>query len=463
MKTSGVGAWRREAAERGGDRAGLVFEDDRWTQAELDAWASAVAAWLQDHGIGAGDTVLWHLPNCPGALVAHEAALLLGAVSIPVPMLYREHELTAIVADARPMAVLAPVTLGPRAVSEELDRVLADTGVRPRVRGSVDGSADGWAPVPDRGRAGATGEVSPVRVAPDAPVLILYTSGSTAAPKGVVHTSASLAHAAAVITDWCGLSAGDGFITGAPVAHIAGLLAASVLPLATGGAATVMARWDATAAARLIDREHSTFSCGATVFLQELVEVYEAAGDELAHRLTTFICGGATIPPNLIARAQAQGIFAFRSWGMTEAPMVGMARRDDPLELRSQTDGRVCSGAEVGTVDEDRQAMPEGSVGELRLRAGQQMARYTDPAATAAQVDADGWFYTGDVGHVRDGLITMTGRIKDIINRGGEKFSAQDIERAIGEHPVVARVAGVNRPPPPRRAGVGAARALRPR
>jgi non-ribosomal peptide synthetase component E (peptide arylation enzyme) len=177
--------------------------------------------------------------------------------------------------------------------------------------------------------------------------------------------------------------------------------------------------------------------------------------------LATFICGGATIPPALIPRADAQGVYAYRSWGMTEAPMVGMARLGETIELRSQTDGRVCPGATVETVDEDRKPLPQGTVGELRLRAGQQMARYTDPVVTAAQVDAEGWFYSGDVGHVRDGVITMTGRIKDIINRGGEKFSAQDIEGAIAEYPDIVAAAVFSVPDARLGEGVGAAVELR--
>jgi acyl-CoA synthetase (AMP-forming)/AMP-acid ligase II len=161
------------------------------------------------------------------------------------------------------------------------------------------------------------------------------------------------------------------------------------------------------------------------------------------------MCGGAAISPSLIARADAMGIRAFRSWGMTEAPTVGLVGPDDSLELRAHTDGRASEGCEVQAVDDLRRPLPHGELGELRLRCPEQMLGYTDPVLDAEQVDADGWFYTGDMGQVdADGWITMTGRLKDVVNRGGEKFSSQDIEHAISSHPAVASVAVTGLPDP---------------
>jgi acyl-CoA synthetase (AMP-forming)/AMP-acid ligase II len=178
------------------------------------------------------------------------------------------------------------------------------------------------------------------------------------------------------------------------------------------------------------------------VFLQGFVEGYEAEPDAHPHRLTTFMCGGAAIPPSLIERAERVGIRAFRSWGMTEAPTVGLVGPDDSLDLRARTDGRASEGCEVQAVDDLRRPLPHGELGELRLRCPEQMLGYTDPELNAEQVDEDGWFYSGDVGQVDEaGWVTMTGRLKDVINRGGEKFSAQDIEHAISSHPAVGVVA----------------------
>ena len=132
---------------------------------------------------------------------------------------------------------------------------------------------------------------------------------------------------------------------------------------------------------------------------------------------------------------------------MTEVPTIGLISPSATLDQRARTDGRAAEGVEVRAVDDEGMPLAPGTRGELCVRAPEQMLGYTDPDLTAAQVDPDGWFRTGDVGMVDDaGWITMTGRIKDIINRGGEKFSAQDIEHAIVSHDAIAAAAVVGVP-----------------
>lgn len=148
---------------------------------------------------------------------------------------------------------------------------------------------------------------------------------------------------------------------------------------------------------------------------------------------------------------------------MTEAPTIGVIGPNDQLSLRAHSDGRLSEGCEVEAVDEMRQPMPCGSLGELRMRGPELMLGYTDPALSAAQIDAEGWFYTGDVGRVNErGWVTMTGRIKDVINRGGEKYSAQDIEHAISSHHAIGSVAVLGLPEPRLGECVGAFVVLRP-
>ncbi|TML11614.1 MAG: cyclohexanecarboxylate-CoA ligase [Actinobacteria bacterium] len=214
----------------------------------------------------------------------------------------------------------------------------------------------------------------------------------------------------------------------------------------TDHAHRLLPAWDPDDAVRLADVEHGTFSCGATVFLQAYVERYERAAAP-SHHLQAFMCGGAAIPPSLIVRADAVGIRAFRSWGLTEVPTIGLVGPNASLELRSARDGRVSEGTEVHAVDESGAILAPGERGELRVRAPERMLGYTDPERNAELISEDGWFRTGDVGSVdADGWITMTGRIKDIISRGGEKFSAQDIENVIADHPAIASVAVIGAP-----------------
>jgi acyl-CoA synthetase (AMP-forming)/AMP-acid ligase II len=439
------------AAERWPDRPAILCDGVRLTYRDLERWTTAVACRLTELGLQPRQRLLWQLPNSIEAIVLHMAAWRIGVLCVPVVPAYREHELGQILDEVRPTAVAFAATHGSRAPAEEMDALLAASQHPPAHRIIVGGSRAGWVAVTQRPGDGDTAPPA-VELAdplpPDEPCLILFTSGTTARPKGAVHTSASLVAEAATLRDAMGFSYHDVLITGAPVTHIGGLLVAVIIPSSCGARAILLTAWDPARAATLTDEEGATFSMGPTVFLQGFVEQYEASSRH-AHRLPTFMCGGAAIAPALIERAERVGIRAFRSWGMTELPTIGIVGPDDSLELRATRDGRLSEGCEAQAVDGDRNPLAAGSLGELRVRGPEQMLGYTDATVTAAQVDDEGWFYTGDVGAVDgDGWVTMTGRLKDVINRGGEKFSAQDIENAICSHPSVGAVAVTGVPEP---------------
>jgi acyl-CoA synthetase (AMP-forming)/AMP-acid ligase II len=182
------------------------------------------------------------------------------------------------------------------------------------------------------------------------------------------------------------------------------------------------------------------------VVLDELVLRYETP-DYRGHQVSRFQTGAAPTPPTLLARADAVGVAAWRAWGMTEAPSISYGTASDPLERRANTDGRVEPGSEVVAVDDAGTVLPPGSEGELLLRSPKQMMGYVENVDGA--VRGDGWLTTGDIGIVdADGWVKVTGRIKDIINRGGEKFSAREIENALCEHPAIAAAAVLGVPEP---------------
>jgi acyl-CoA synthetase (AMP-forming)/AMP-acid ligase II len=436
------------AAERWPQGEAIVFGSRRVTYSQLWRWSTRVASDLVAAGIGPGDRVLWQLPNSLEAVALHLAAWRIGAVSVPVVPLYREHELAHILADARPLVVAAASTVGERHPAAELTALLDRSGQpgdrhRPALRLAVGECPDGWKPIPSEpdDDEPITDLGLPDPASAREVCLILYTSGTTSAPKGARHCSRSLLAEAETWRDAYGFSSGSRFIMGAPITHIAGLLLTLVVPARCGATAVLLPAWDPDVAVRLAEQERATFCCGATVFLQGFVERYEQ-GASASHRLSVFMCGGSAVPPALIERADAVGVNAFRCWGMTEAPTTTLALPDDPLEFRAYRDGRASEGTEIEAVDEDRQPLKDGEIGELRIRSPEQMMGYTDPAVNSRQTDEEGWFYTGDVGFTHgDGWVTMTGRIKDIINRGGEKFSAQDIEAVICSHPAIAAVA----------------------
>ena len=433
-----LGWLARAAAERWPDREFAVIEGRRISYIELFEWTEAVAADLVARGVRAGDNVLVHLPNCLEVIVLQLAAWRIGAVSVPVVAIYRERELAHIARDSPPAVVATGAAIGDREPASELDRIVAEAGITPRVQYLIGGEAAGWSRFPEPDGAGARALPDPAD--PDACCLVLYTSGTTSAPKGARLSSRAI-FAATASWDELRLGPDDVALAVAPLAHIAGMNPGCLVPLRAGCRVAILPRWNPAEAVALIDREKATFSTGATVFLRDLVEHYEQAPESL-HRLKYFVSGGSATPPSLVERADALGITASRAYGMTEtAGVIAIAGAEAPLEQRANLDGHVVPGVEVVAVGQGGERLPAGTEGDLRIKGPHLLLSYTDPVVTAAQFD-EGWFDPGDVGLVtEDGWLQITGRTKDIINRGGEKFSAREIEDAILSHPSIADAA----------------------
>jgi acyl-CoA synthetase len=217
--------------------------------------------------------------------------------------------------------------------------------------------------------------------------------------------------------------------------------------MVSGGRAVVMRSWKPDEAVELIEQEKITFMGAPPLILQDLIERYEVPG-RVGHRLYSYICGGGAMPPSLITRADAVGIKASRNYGMTETTgTITACPPSEPIERRAHFDGYPLYGSEIQIVDDQRHPLPSGKVGEIRIRCPLLLIGYTDPALTAAQLDSEGWFYTGDLGRLDAGdWLVFEGRVKDIINRGGEKFSSQDIEAAIASCPGITDAAVVGAP-----------------
>ncbi|NKQ56086.1 acyl--CoA ligase [Amycolatopsis sp. K13G38] len=449
-----VGELTAVAAARWGDRECARFGEITLTFSGLHQWAGAIAADLVSRGVGRGDRVMMLLVNRIEVLAVSAAAWRIGAVAVPVVAIYRTHELKTIVRDCRPAAVVTAVRLAERCLADELDSCLAAAGIEPMARYLVDddGPRGEWEPLPGR-ETPVPGLTLPDPSAPEQECLRLYTSGSTSAPKGVRLHSRSVIFGAEQFRHRLGIGEADTGLALAPVAHIAGLLAALLVPLTCGARAVLLPRWEVAAAVRVIHDERVTWSLGAAVFLKDMVEEYERRRVEGLHVLNFFVSGGANTAPELIERAQALGMWAARTYGMTEAAgVVTLAPRDAPLKRRARWDGQLADNAEARVVDEAGRPVPPGAEGVITIRGTQLALGYTDPELNRAQFNAERWFDTGDIGFVTaDGWVRITGRAKDIINRGGEKFSSVDIEHVLHRHPGVAAAAVI--PVPDERLG----------
>jgi acyl-CoA synthetase (AMP-forming)/AMP-acid ligase II len=274
---------------------------------------------------------------------------------------------------------------------------------------------------------------------------VLYTSGTTSDPKGVLHTSQTLLQEVASMQRAWGLTFRDVMLMASPLTHITGLLQGLLVPCQVGARAVLLDRWDADACVDLAEAEGATYMAGATPFLQGVLDVYDRRASRPS-TLRQFCCGGAAVPPALIRRADELGVTAYRCWGMTELPTATLASERDDLERRATTDGRIAEGVEVEAVDGDHKRLAPGQEGELRVRGPERMVGYVDPRLNDDAIDRDGWLYTGDVGTVEDGYVRITGRLKDVINRGGEKLSAREIESVLETHASVSEVAVVPLP-----------------
>lgn len=421
------------------DRVAVITPERQFTYRELQSRASAVARTLVARGVRRGDVVCWMLPTDAEAVAVASAIWRIGAVSSPIVPIYGAREVSAVIEQSRPAAVITNATVRGRSLPTEFDDVFAAVGHEPRVRLVAEGRHAGWTGAEAEGPGDLPPEVEPAEA--DAPCLILYTSGTEALPKGAVHSTAGLMHELrSCVTEW-GITFRDRMFMASPMTHITGLLQGFLIPTRVGGAAILLDRWDAEQAVDLIERHGATYMAGATPFLRELLVAYEAAGHPTSS-IRQYCCGGAAVPPELIRDAAGLGIAAYRAWGMTEFPTSTLANELDPLWARAETDGRLAPGVELRVLDDDGVELGLGEEGRLFLRGPEMMIGYVRPEATARALSPDGWFDTGDVGRLgADGYVRISGRTKDIVNRGGEKFSVLEIEGHLRAHPAITAVA----------------------
>jgi acyl-CoA synthetase (AMP-forming)/AMP-acid ligase II len=394
------------------------------------AWTCAGR--LTAAGVEPGDPVVVQAPADLTGTEILVAVWLLHAVAVPVATTATADEVAHAVSqtDAR-HAVVAPEWRGRDLVSPLVGA--AGTSGLPQVLVLGEVAIDG-------ARALASVEPVPIlsepRPDPSSVACVLYTSGSTAAPKGAQHSHETLL---------CGLAAMPTDPTSRmlgtfPSGHVASLIGL-LRPLTAGGTTVVMDRWSARAAAELVEEHRITTSAGTPFFLATLLDEAERAGRDISS-LARFLCGAAAVPPSLVARSEARGIVTWRTYGSTEHPAISSGGPTDPPDKRRFTDGRVTPGNEVRLLDEDGHDVGPGEEGEIVARGPKQFLGYQDPATDNDAFIHHTWFQTGDLARFdEDGYLVVTDRVKDIIIRGGENISAREVEEVLAGHPAVSEVA----------------------
>lgn len=406
-----------------------------------------VAAGLRTRGFGPGDPIAFQLPNWMEAGATFYGAALLGAVIVPIVPFYGPREVAYILRESRARALVTTDAFGH---NDYLRTYEAMRGDLPDLEASVFLMADAERDVPDGAirfadLLDATPIASPVDVDPDQPVLVGYTSGTTAAPKGVIHTHRTILAELRQLRAMA-VSRGRPAVVGAPVGHAIGMLGGLLMPLMTPTAIHLIDVWNPPVVLAAMVECNATAGSGSTFFLQSLLD--DPACTPEHHRLIENVgMGGAPVPAAFADRVEGLGISLVRSFGSTEHPSTTGSQQDDPRVKRNHTDGRALAGVDLRLVDADGQEVPPGTPGEILSRGPDLCLGYTDPELTASTFDADGWYRSGDMGVLdEDGFLTITDRVKDVIIRGGENISAAEIEELMVRMDGVLEVACVAAP-----------------
>lgn len=447
----GTGIWdERTLADQLLERAGaapdftaIVDSDMGLSFEALAADALALSAALRARGLRQGDVVAFQTPNWGEAAIINLAAALSGFVINPIVPIYRDHEVSLMLQDCGAAAYFAAASF------RGFDYIAMADRLRPKlpelkhiisVRG--EGPND-FAALLAEGRGVRFDRPN---VDPLSAKLLLYTSGTTGRAKGVLHSHVTLQRIVRESARHWAVREGEATLMPSPVTHISGYANGLEMPFVWGSQTVLMESWNAQQALSLIEDHNIVGTVAATPFLVELAAAARAAGKRLPS-FRFFACGGAAVPADLIPAANAsfENCKAFRVYGASEVPLVTFGWPKDEA-LAAATDGEVVD-YQVRIVDADDRDLPRGQEGEILARGPGMMMGYADPAQTAEAISPDGYFRTGDLGvFSADGAITITGRKKDLIIRGGENISAKEIEDVLGAHAGVSEASVVSMP-----------------
>lgn len=451
----------RRAVARHPDKDALVcYQDDTvvtLTYAELAQRVDRFAANLVRLGVCPGDVVTLQLPNSWQLVALCLACARMGAVAGPVVPVMRRREVEFMTGlTESPLYIAAAEFRGfsYARMSAEVARTVPTLRRRVLLGGDGDETADGALDF-DRElveREPTTAELAALddlEADPDDAAQVMFTSGTTGEPKGVVHSHNTLYAMNKAQADVLGLTPDEVTAMGSPTSHQAGYTWNFVMPLLLGATAVQVDAWDPALMLRVLEERRVTFFMGAPTFLSDLIQAQRTAPRDLS-ALTTFATGSAPIAPMLVEDArEILGCRLYALWGMTENGCVTITRPEQPALRAAESDGTAVPGMWVRVVDREHGGpVAAGESGLLQVRgAAQCLGYFRRPEVYAASVTEDGWFDTGDLarsdGH---GGIRITGRVKDLIMRGAENIPVVEVEAALLRHHAIKDVAIVGYP-----------------
>lgn len=432
-------AWRIESSE-----------PRHFTYAELARMANRLAVGLHRLGVRRNDVVACQLPNWWQFTLLYLACARIGAVLNPLMPIFRERELKFMLQHGEAKVMVVPQHFRNfdhagmlRQLRPELPQlqhllVIGGEGAESFEAALTDPA---WEETAD-----AANILHATRPTADDVTQLMYTSGTTGEPKGVMHTANTVSANIWAYAERLHLDASDVILMASPMAHQTGFMYGLMMPIMLGARVVLQDIWDPAKAAQIIRDEGVSFTMASTPFLSDLARVVAESGQPVP-TLKTFLCAGAPIPGPLVEQARnALGAKIVSAWGMTENGAVTLIRPEDDDERAVHTDGLPLPGVEIKVVDVDGSSLPAGETGQLWLRACSNFGGYLK-RLHLNDTDADDWFDTGDQARIdAQGYLRITGRSKDVIIRGGENIPVLEVETLLYKHPAVLQAAVVGYP-----------------
>lgn len=417
----------------------------RFTYRQLATMVDRVAVGLAQLGVGRNDVVAVQLPNWWQFTVTYLACARLGAVINPLMPIFRERELAFMLRHGGAKVAIVPhlfrgfdheqmlAALAPELPALE-HVVVVDGGGSNSFEALL--AEPAW-----ENHAEAQWILTDGRPGGDDVTQLMFTSGTTGEPKGVMHTANTLYANLLPFLQRMRLTCADVIYMASPMAHQVGFMYGLMLPVVLRAGAVLQDVWDPAVAVELIRQERCSFTMASTPFLNDLTQQVEASGQQIPS-LRIFQCAGAPIPGSLVERARAvTGTKIVSGWGMTELGVATLTELEDDDTRSATTDGRPLPSTEIKIVDPAGVELPPGRQGALMVRGCSNFAGYLHRPHLNA-TDADGWFDTGDLARIDEaGYIRISGRSKDLIIRGGENIPVVEIEALLYRHPAVEQVA----------------------
>lgn len=436
-----------------GDRLALVHGDVRLTWREVADRSRELSKAMLASGIGRGDHIALWLPNHPEWLLLWLAAVRIGAAVVPINTRYKPSEAGYILSKSESTALVIEQQFIDTDYTQSFQAICPDwdgskSAEMPKLRKVIliGGESAGMQPFEDFAAQAAQVsdadlEAATAKTRPDDTIIIVFTSGTTGHPKGVMHNHSAVRMMKAV-TEWMGLGSHDRILGHLPLFHVAGVFSSFLPAMICGGALVQLDKWNPTNALQLISDEQISVVSGIPTHFIDLLRHPELEKFDVSALRTGWI-GGSTIPAEVVSGSSNKlGMEALLPvYGMTElTSTTTLGRPEDSRETRAAGKGVPLGGYEVVVVDpETRQQLAPGTEGEIAVRGYTVMkGYYRDEEATAAVLDEDGWFYTGDLGVFDDkGYLSITGRLSDKFIVGGNNVHPADIEQELISHPKV--------------------------